>query len=165
MPADNRVNHVMAIIADRHGEFHFVLHDLPGFETRLRRDDVVERRQHEPSAGREADAEILGVAIRCRQQPEHDLRFEKRLLVALWCVAACEKIRDFADAGAAVGFVFAGGRNRKRLTAILLRQTQQPSVTGPRAVEAFDGEHAPTSEIDDARFGDRQAKRGDELQA
>ena len=86
-------------------------------------------------------------------------------LVGCRRIAALEAIRDLSDAWAAFRFVLAPGRHGERLTAIFLRQAQESSIARPCAVKAFDGEDTPPREINDARLGDGQVKRGNELQA
>src|SRR5208282_6102831 len=127
MATDDRVDRVMPVVADRHGELHLVLRDLTRIEAGLRRDDVVERREAESAARREPDAEILGMAVGGAEQPEYDLRFEEGSLVDVRRIAALQKVRDGADAGTAFGFVFARRRNRQGLTAILLGQSEESS--------------------------------------
>jgi len=47
-------------------------------------------------------------------------------------------VEDLTYTWSAVGLVFACRRHRERLTAILLRQTQQAPVAGPQAVKPPD---------------------------
>jgi hypothetical protein len=156
---------VVAVCADRHRELHLILADLPGVETWLRGYNVVERCQAESSACRKPDAEILGMAIGRTEQPEYDLRFEKSLVIFVGNVASLEQIVNSANAGAAVRLVFAGRRNGERLTTILLRHAEKPSVTGSCPVKALDRQDALACEIDDLRFRDGQAERRDKFKA
>src|SRR5947209_20341887 len=109
---------VVSVCADRHRELHLILADLPGVETWLRGYNVVKRRQAESSACRKPDAEILRMAIGRTEQPEYDLGFEKNPVIFIGSVASLEQIVNGANARAAIRFVFAGGRNGERLTAI-----------------------------------------------
>ena len=75
MARHDRVYGVVAIVAHSHRQLHGVTPDLAGIHIGLRRHDIVERRQAEPSAGQQEDTEILRVPVRGTQQPEHDLGF------------------------------------------------------------------------------------------
>src|SRR5207253_4953907 len=131
-----------------HRKLHLVLCDLFGVETRLRRHNVVQRRKPEAATGRKPDAKILRMAIGRTEQPEYDLRFEKSLVIFVGNVASLEQIVNSANAGAAVRLVFAGRRNGERLTTILLRHPEKPSVTGSCPVKALDRQDALACEID-----------------
>ena len=131
--------------------------DLAGIHIGLRRHDIVERRQAEPAAGQQEDAEILRVPVRGAQQPEHDLGFEKQGLVGLRLVTGFEQVENLPHAGAAVGLVLGSRRHGERLAAILLRQAQQAAVARVQAVKPLDHKRPPAGEFPYLRAGRRQS--------
>lgn len=56
--------------------------------------------------------------------------------------------------------IFAARRDGKRLTHIFLRDAKQALVSGPQAIEPFNGKHTVSGRIQNLGLGDRQVKTG-----
>ena len=73
-------------------------------------------------------------------------------------VACFQKFQNRANARPAITFIAVYWRNAKRLTAIFLRHTQQPTVTGPEPIKTFDHECALIFKIQDFGVSNRKFK-------
>lgn len=81
MPGRNRPYDVVPIVPNRHCQAELVMANLFGIDTRLRGDHIVPWRHVVTAAGQQKDAEVLGMPIRCAQQPERNRRFEEGPLI------------------------------------------------------------------------------------
>ncbi len=156
---------IMPVVAHRERQLHLVPAELVRIDCGLHRHHVIERRETKTAARTQENAEVLGVTVGRAEQPENDLRFEEEAPVRFRIVAALEDVQDRSHAWSAIGFVFARRRHGQRLTAVFLRQAQQPPVLGPKPVEPLDDEDAVSFEVGHCDIGAGQAKAGSEFQA
>src|SRR5262249_42607945 len=87
MASVNLTDAVVAAAANGHGKFEGLFLDLPDVNPRLHSQHIVERRQLETSARQKKDTEILGMPIRCTNEPEQDLTLEECDLILAGRVA------------------------------------------------------------------------------
>src|SRR3546814_9803361 len=78
MPSAKVQNLIFPAVAYGHCELVLVVRDLPRVERRLGAEDVIEWSHPETPAGAKKDTEILGVTVRCADEPEYDLAFQER---------------------------------------------------------------------------------------
>src|SRR3546814_19803438 len=74
-----------------------------------------------------SDLEILGVTVRCADEPEYDLAFQEGGLILQGLVAAPEQLEDCDGARTPVALIFLGRGDAKGLAEILLGQSKQRS--------------------------------------
>lgn len=136
MPALHFGNPVVVACPHRHCELHLLALNLAHVEAGLCREYVVERCQTVSSTTRcKVDAEVFRMPVNCANQPEENLRLQQRRPITGRRVAAFEQIKKLHHAGAAIALVSARRRDRKGLTAILLRKSQQMAVRRPPPVK------------------------------
>ena len=165
MPAANSVDHIMPIGSSKHREAHLFLVNLPCGQTRLCREDIVERSQAEAAERTQKDAKVFGVAVRGTDQTKDNLCLEKPLLILGGSVSGLQQAENIGDAWTSIVLIFSRRRSRQCLAAILLWQTQQAVVVRPSSVEAFDDEGFGFSKSGNFRMVDRQAECGEQTQA
>ena len=90
MPTGHLVQPVVTVGACGHREPEPVLRNLVGVDGRLGREHIVEGGQAVASAGLQEDTEILGVPVRCTNEPEEDLALEKGGCVGLRIVSTAK---------------------------------------------------------------------------
>lgn len=122
MPPGDLRHPVVPVSASRHCHPESVWCDLPFVGGWLRRQYVVEGGQIESAAGFQENAEVLGMAIGCANQPEQYLALEEHCLVALRIVRAAQEFENVVHSRAAVTLILERWRNAERLAAILLRE-------------------------------------------
>ncbi len=114
-------------------------------ETRLSRDDVVERCQAIAAARREEDAEVLGVPVGCAEKPESIILFQEQALIRGRHVAAADQLGDDCNSRAGLASVSSPG-NGERLTAILPRRADEAAMGRDHPVEALDDKDSLVAE-------------------
>lgn len=122
MPGGDVFNDIVPAFAHGHRKLHLVALDLMRIDVRLGGHDVVEGREAKVSPRRDLQTEVLGVAVRGTEQPEHQLRFQKEALIEQCIVAAAQELKYGRYSRTAFGLVLSRWRDRECLTAIFLRQ-------------------------------------------
>jgi predicted amidohydrolase len=111
MAGMDAVEAIVVILANGHREFHLVPADLSGIQAWLRAQHIIERCHMIAAARSEIDAEILGMAVCCADQPEQELRLEEQGLIFCGRVAALEQVKNLNHAGTALTLVLGGRRH------------------------------------------------------
>src|SRR5471032_1180142 len=128
--------------------------------------DVIKRRQPVTSALKQADAEVLRVPVRGRQQPEEYLRGQQRFDVFPGRLGLLEHLCQIDHARATFVFILFVRGQAHHLAKVLLRQPQDPLAARVHlAVEAFDAQRALPAEGLDLRFSNGYAVGLQEMHA
>src|SRR5690606_17171901 len=149
---------IVALIANCHGETKLPPLKLLCGVVRLGGHDVVKRRHAVSSTGREKEAEVLRVTVRCANQPESDLCLQKSKAIFFGIVTTVEQVEAFPNARTAIAIVLDRWRHGERLTKVLLRHAQQAAIAGLQSIEALDGKHTDVVESDNLALGHVQPK-------
>ncbi|CCJ78257.1 hypothetical protein BN135_3321 [Cronobacter muytjensii 530] len=153
---------IVAAAAHRHRKFALLPGNLviAGADDRPGGEHVVERRQVIAVAGQMGDAEVFGVAISGREDPEDNLGAKKVGAVGLRMFRAAQDSHDIADARPAIGLIFTQRRDAERLAHVLLREAQPPLfITRQPPVETLNDQRFLLFELRHLRARDRNAVR------